>query len=211
MLAILAKKKGKGKAMPSASKVAANVRYDLTGLPSVIIVVGSALYGVPLETNIRVPLEPIGSSRCSSHKSLRLVNEEAKKGKDDEGVPFRTQVRRRYEASDAVKVSFKEGTQSIEPLKVPRIAPEVVESSGSSDASLSLKGLFELLRKRMVGKPMFNSLKALTTLARALSLSVKDVATPYFCTKEALFLSLRCSLKVRLRHTSYYYFSFCNS
>lgn len=88
LLAILAKKKGKGKATSSASKNCTVAGHDLFGLPSTTIVLGSTLRGVPLETDTGVPLEPIKSLRCQSRKSLRLV-EEVEEGKSDEAAPSR--------------------------------------------------------------------------------------------------------------------------
>lgn len=55
-------KKNKGKAKASTSKVVDIAGEDLSFLPPVIMVLASSLCNMPLETNVGVPLKPMGSS-----------------------------------------------------------------------------------------------------------------------------------------------------
>lgn len=91
--------------------------------------------------------------------------------------------------------------------KVPKAALEVKEGFGSATISPSLKGVFKLLREGLAKKSRLDSVKALITLTRLLSLSVEDMAIPYIYTEATLLYSLRHSLKVRLCHIIYYCFS----
>lgn len=84
MLASQAKTKGKGKATLSCLKAATSAGHDLSGLSFAMTVLGSTLHSVPLKTNIRVFLEPMGSPRRGSHNSLRPIDEKAEGGRDDE-------------------------------------------------------------------------------------------------------------------------------
>lgn len=60
-------KRNKGKAKPLTSKVADSVGEDLSYLPLAITVLGLTFSNMPLETDAKVPLEPIRSLR---HRAL---------------------------------------------------------------------------------------------------------------------------------------------
>lgn len=200
-------KKGKGKAKPSSSKVVVSAGEDLSYLPPIIMVLGSSLCNMPLETNARVPLKPIRSMKLRAPLRARLSNEIKEEAKGGDEATLRPKRRIRQQVSKTIEVSFEEGILSVEPLEIPKAALKVREDSGSAVASLSLREVFKLLREGLVEKPGFDSIKALITLARLRSSPIKDMVVRCLCTKATLLQSLWHSLKVRPRHIVYCYFS----
>lgn len=88
---------------------------------------------------------------------MRSIDKEMKRGRDDKEAPSRPRIRRRHGTSNAIEVFSEEGTQSAGQLEAPGLTLGVREGSDSSDVSFSLRGVLELLKAGLVGKPRFKS------------------------------------------------------
>lgn len=78
-------KNNKGKAKPSTSKATTFVGDDVSYLPLTTIVLGATLCNVPLKTDTRVRLEPMGFPRHQALTRLRLRDEDEKEAEGGEG------------------------------------------------------------------------------------------------------------------------------
>lgn len=90
-------------------------------------------------------------------------------------------------------MSAREGTQCVEPPKVPTVKPEVGEGSNSAAASSS-KEVADLSYLGLIREPGHKSVTALNTLVRILTSQKRNLIAPYDCIEEAILHSFWHSL-----------------